>query len=67
MINNFIGFNNVLASLYNNEIEIHKDYISGVIAAASMLNLVMIFDKFNILDEHFKSLWSYFIYLYDRR
>ena len=35
----------MLASLYNNEIEIDKDHMAGVVGAASLLNLKSVLDK----------------------
>ncbi|CAD5218973.1 unnamed protein product [Bursaphelenchus okinawaensis] len=42
---NVKGLENVFASLYKNEIEIDVENVSGVLAAASMLNLVVVIDR----------------------
>ncbi|KAH7729599.1 BTB/POZ domain containing protein [Aphelenchoides avenae] len=39
------GLNNVLASLYCNEIEVDLEHLEGIIAAASMLNLISVIDR----------------------
>uniref|UniRef100_A0A915EGV9 BTB domain-containing protein n=1 Tax=Ditylenchus dipsaci TaxID=166011 RepID=A0A915EGV9_9BILA len=41
----FTGLNNVFASLYNNEIEIDREHIAGVVASAAMLNLTSVLTR----------------------
>ncbi|KAI1715459.1 germ cell-less protein-like 1 [Ditylenchus destructor] len=41
----FVGLDNVFASLYNNEIEIDREHIAGVVASAALLNLTSVLNR----------------------